>query len=87
MKLVGEKAAILGVSIKDAEGFQFGDSVIKLEEALKSPGKTETTVLPMGDRFSIEIKATVVPRTNAKATAQKDEFTEQVRRNGGLGPN
>jgi hypothetical protein len=75
MKLVGESAGSMGVSVKDAQGIPFLNSVVKLDDALKTPGKTETTVLPLGGQFSLEIKATVVP--TPKATA---------RHNGGLGP-
>ncbi len=49
---------------------------VTLQSALQAPGRTETTLIPMGDKFSLEIKATIVPTPAAAATAStKSEAT------------
>ena len=77
---VGSKAATemkvkLGVSLKDPSGFQVVDAVANLEKALKTPGQTETTVIPLGGQIALEIKATVVPRTATKAIDETKPMT------------
>jgi hypothetical protein len=76
IKMVSEEAKPqVGVTIKDANGVQVYDAVANLEDVLKMPGKTGTTVFPLGDNVSLEIKATVVaaPAEKAQAAAKKDE--------------
>ncbi|WP_435006170.1 hypothetical protein P12x_003812 [Tundrisphaera lichenicola] len=51
----------LGLTIDDSAGSKVLDSSTSLETALKNPGKTETRYLKIGDKFSLEIRATVVP--------------------------
>ena len=51
----------LSVSVKDTDGKRFVDSTSRLETALKTPGKTETQYIPLGGKFALEIKATLVP--------------------------
>jgi hypothetical protein len=72
LKLAPESSAQLGISLRHPDGFQYFDAVAKLDDALKTPGRTETTVIPIGDKIALEIKATVVPNTAEKAkTADK----------------
>jgi hypothetical protein len=67
MKLVAERAGSIGLTVKVTEGGNIIDSYATLSEALKNPGKTETTLIPVGERVSLEIKATLVPNTNETA--------------------
>jgi hypothetical protein len=71
LKLVPERAGSIGLTLKDARGVQILNSDLKLDEALKTPGKTETSLIPLGGQVSLEIKATLVP--SARATARKDK--------------
>jgi hypothetical protein len=49
------------VSLKDPAGKRVVDATSRLESALKTPGKTETQYIPLGGKFALEIKATLVP--------------------------
>ncbi len=72
MKLVEDQPPVaLGVTVKDAHATKPVKSVLKLEEALKNPGKTETSLVPLGGDFSLEIKATLVPTPKATASQPK----------------
>ena len=63
MTLFPEIHPKVGFRVKDRQGNPVYDAVADLEDALKSPGKTETTLIPLGEKFSLEVKATVVPTT------------------------
>jgi hypothetical protein len=69
-KLAHERVAF-GLTVKDVQGNKVQSADLKIEEALKNPGKTSTTLVPLSGRVSLEIKATLVP--TAKATASKDK--------------
>ena len=72
LKLARTHRRRLGISLTNPDGFQYFDAVAKLDEALKTPGRTETTVIPIGENMALEIKATVVPNKGEKAkTADK----------------
>jgi hypothetical protein len=65
-KVAPELSAQLGVSLKDTKGIEVFGSVANLSEALKTPGRTETTFVPLGGNVALEIKTTVVPAPAAK---------------------
>jgi hypothetical protein len=77
MKLVPESSPQIGVKWKVSDGDLALEADLKMDEALKMPGKTETTVIPLGGNFSLELKATVVPtspdKEKAKTAVRKDE--------------
>ena len=74
LKLAPEPSVQIGVSMKDHIGAPMFDTVANLNDALKNPGKTETTVIPLGGQVSLEIKATVVPTPPDKSkTATKTD--------------
>ena len=60
----------------DPEATRGKSLTFHLRSALKDPGTTETTILPLSDKLSLEIKATVVP--TPAATAKDDRATERV---------
>ena len=70
IKLAPQPTAEIGISVKDRDGVAVFDSAAPLTEALKSPGKTETKMIPIGENLSLEIKATVVS-TAPKSEARK----------------
>ncbi len=45
---------------------------ITLGSALKNPGQTETALVPLGDKFALEIKATVVPKPATTAAKSSE---------------
>ncbi len=61
LKVVPEPSAQLGVWVKDDRGMEVCGDVVNLNKALKTPGKTETTLVPLGGNVALEIKTTVVP--------------------------
>jgi hypothetical protein len=71
MTLFPEVHPKVGFRVKDRDGKPVYDAVAELDDALKTPGKTETTMIPLGEKFSLEVKATVVPTT--PETAKKAE--------------
>ncbi len=75
IRIIPEGKPQVGVTIRDGSGMQVFDAVADLDDALKVPGKTETTLIPLGGQLSLELKATVVPASpeKAKATARKPE--------------
>ena len=75
IKLVPERSLQIGVSMDDPNNGRVFDTVANLREALKSPGRTETTLIPLDGQISLEIKATVVPTSpeKAKTAGKKDE--------------
>jgi len=54
-------AVEFGVNVRDADGKRIASVDNTLGAVLKNPGKTETTYVPLPGKFSLELKATVVP--------------------------
>ena len=72
LRLAPERSLQIGVSMDDPSNGRVFDTVANLKEALKSPGRTETTLIPLDGKISLEIKATVVPSSTDKTrTADK----------------
>jgi hypothetical protein len=65
-------ATQLGVTVKKPGTSEFLEVSASLNEALKAPGRTETTIIPLGGKIALEIKATVVP-----AGGEKSQDTEK----------
>jgi len=55
------KALDLGVNVANFAGQDVSTVEADLTSALKNPGKTETTLVPLPGRMILELKATVVP--------------------------
>ena len=72
LKLAPERSMQAGVALDGASNGRIFESVANLNEALMTPGRTETTLIPLDGQVSLEIKATVVPSSPEKAkTADK----------------
>jgi hypothetical protein len=72
LKLAPELSAEVGVTLKDAGGRQVFDADAALKEVFRTPGRTETRLIPLGGKIALEIKATVVPTSPERAkTAEK----------------
>jgi hypothetical protein len=83
----GIKLVPVGTSTKHAmtgpisDFAAFLDAVENKAEAVKRLGQTKTTVVPIGDNVSIELKATIVPTEPEKAkAAAKNSETPNTRR-------
>ena len=76
LKLAPGRSVQIGVSIDGVDAGRVFDTVADLKEALKTPGRTETTIIPLDGKVSLELKATVVPASTEKAmTADKKAET------------
>ncbi len=73
LKLASETTAQLGVTVKKADGSNSLEISGSLNEALKAPGRTETTVIPLGGKLALEIRATVVPSPADKGPTDRKE--------------
>ena len=71
IKLATEMTTQLGVTVKKPGGSESLEVSANLNEALKAPGRTETTVIPLGGKLALEIKATVVPASPEKAKVEE----------------
>lgn len=82
MKLAPSGKSQVGVTVKDADGLVILDGATNLDEVLKNPGKTETTLIPLSGPFSLELKATVVPTrpSDPSRTAEKKGEAPATRR-------
>ena len=74
-----DRVASLGITIRDAKGTSCIDSNVKLDQALKFPGKTEVTTVPLSDQVSLEIKATVVPNKKTTSTPKAETVAKEAR--------
>ena len=72
MKLAPSGKSQVSVTVKDGD-LVILDGATNLDDVLKNPGKTETTLIPLSGPFSLELKVTVVPTrpSDPAKTAEK----------------
>ena len=73
----------INLRMKGVNGVEVQVADISLEESVKNPGRTETTLVPMGDGYSVEVKTTLVPTPTEKpkaAAARTPSTTPAARR-------